>query len=176
MVEQMKNYEAITQKYARSIPDLSQTKWNKLMFFTDGASFCLRGITFSNFQYIKMPYGPVPNNYRDIIQEMQTNGTINVSTNLDISDAVRIIKPPMELNLEMLDNFIEELDSEFRIVDRIISVFGRWTAVQLSDFSHLLDAWIRPSIYSNIDLSSLREDSFLKEEFSNGNFGEVLFK
>ena len=68
-----KIHELITMKLADSISDLSQTKWNKLMFFIDATGACLNNKTYTGFNYIKLPYGPVPQDYRSIIFDMVEN-------------------------------------------------------------------------------------------------------
>ncbi|PKA22713.1 Panacea domain-containing protein [Leptospira levettii] len=171
----MENHELITLKLAYSIDDLSQTKWNKLMFFIDSAAICLNDQQLTNFTYIKMPYGPVPENYRSIINEMKAKNIINVSTNLDISDAVRIIKPAMDLTyIDQVNQMLDTLDKEFTIIDRIINSFKNWSAVELSNFSHMLNSWIEPNLYQKINLDSMKDDQYLKQNFQLGNFGKIL--
>ena len=57
--------EVITLELASEVKNLSQTKWNKLMFLIDGVGYCDSGETFTGFEYIKLPYGPVPHDYRE---------------------------------------------------------------------------------------------------------------
>lgn len=172
----MENHEAITLKLAKSINDLSQTKWNKLMFFIDSASICLNDHQLTNFSYIKMPYGPVPENYRSIIHSMKTNGIINVSTNLDISDAVRIIRPNInDTSIDEMNQMLSAIDKKYNIVERIIKVFESWSAVELSNFSHMLNSWTEPNLYQNINLHSMKDDPYLKLNFQIGDFGQILF-
>ncbi|MDI7206205.1 Panacea domain-containing protein [Leptospira santarosai] len=170
----MEKYEAITLFLLEQISDLSQTKWNKLLFFIDGATRSV-GNQVTDLKYIKLPYGPVPFDYSGKIQAMYYKGFISIQSPGGFLDSkLFIIKP---------DKFEEKLDQAKRtitdqnhqkIIDKVFQVFKNWNANQLSDFSHELDAWKIPNMYSDIDLDTLKSDTYLKQKYKEENFGRLL--
>ena len=72
----MKIYEAITFELSSKIENLSQTKWNKLIFLIDGVGVCSFDQAFTGFEYIKIPYGPVPKDYREKVTIMISKGKL----------------------------------------------------------------------------------------------------
>lgn len=158
--------ESITAHLASQVLDLSQTKWNKLMFYIDGAHFCQTKTSLTGIDYIKLPYGPVPNNYRQLLVKMAEKKVIAIDQGGDIANASRYIT---------LKNGATSLNTDtLKLVEKIVSIFGGWTAVQLSNFSHRLDAWKIPEMYSTIDLSRLQKDNFLKTRFGQADFGKLI--
>lgn len=167
--------ETITVYLVDKIEDISQTKWNKLLFFIDGAGVCLSD-QFTAFQYIKLPYGPVPDGYTDILTEMHFQEVIKKSRTDNVFDSKIFIEKSKnhdDLLIEANKEIGENANLE-KVLKKIVETFKNWTAVKLSDFSHELDAWKNPTMYSGIDLSVLKEDNFLKREFGEANFGKLL--
>ena len=162
--------------------NLSQTKWNKLLFFIDSVKFCKDKQTFTGMKYLKFPYGPVPENYRSIIYNMVEDELLDADEYLASFDSARFLKTNTENNkckeiLESLDkatNNDQETLMLKNTLDKIIKIFGQWTAVKLSEFSHLLDAWRNPGMYEEIQLGTMKNDTFLKKEFKEGNFANLV--
>lgn len=171
----MEKHEAITLLLLKTIKDLSQTKWNKLLFFIDGASSCFND-KITGLNYIKLPYGPVPQNYSEIIHGMANKEIISINNNYNnvFDNKIFINKnDKFSYNYEKAENIISN-ETHKEIIGKSIEVFNKWNAVQLSDFSHELDAWKKPDMYSQIDLELLKNDSFLSENYGEGNFGKLI--
>lgn len=168
--------EAITLYLALKISNLSQTKWNKLMFFIDGVGVCQNGFTFSGYNYIKLPFGPVPDNYRDEIRKMIFKGIVKREQYRGVTDSVMYIEATTDYNNKKND--IEQTINKKRdlkkILDQIIGIFSSWSAVKMSDFTHELKAWKKPKLLEKIDLSLLKNDPFLKKRFDEANFATLV--
>lgn len=168
-------FEAISYKMAKTVTDLSQTKWNKLMFLLDGVSYCRQDQSFTGFTYIKLPYGPVPNNYRSLLNAMNDAGFIAIETNTAISDAAKFITPKVSAAFDAeSDQLIKSNPLLPEALEIVLKIFGDWSAATLSEFSHLLDAWKSAAMFEKIDLGSLKNDPYLKKEFGQENLADII--
>lgn len=165
-------HDIITIYLSRNIKNLSQTKWNKLMFFIDGAGVCKTGNLFTTFKYIKLPYGPVPDNYKQIIEEMARKELVKITKQIDISDSAKFIQT-VEKDYS-IDDEIKKTNTLDTVLRKTIELFGDWTAIQLSNFSHKTDAWNNAIMFGTIDMNKLKDDSYLKTKYKNGNWGDLL--
>ncbi|MES0489181.1 MAG: Panacea domain-containing protein [Leptospirales bacterium] len=176
-------HEAITLYLLnKDVRYLSQTKWNKLMFLIDGAYVCLNDKQLTTFEYIKLPYGPVPDNYSKIINKMYYNDIINKNTEQNLFDSKIILEKNdhFSVNMDLANNVIDNYESlkynVKTILDSVVKLFHDWTASDLSDFSHELDAWKLPEMYTPIDLNTLKSDTFLNSEYGNPNLGKLVIE
>lgn len=169
----METFEAITLFLVDKIGNITQTQWNKLLFFTDGAGVCI-DTQYTDFTYIKLPYGPVPDNYSELIYSMHYKEIIKEENSFDskITLSKALNHSDNLLNAEKIIKKNRKLQD---VIDTIIKTFKDWSAAKLSGFSHELDAWKIPPMYSTIDLNTLKNDSFLKERFGEADFGKLLF-
>ncbi|PJZ60792.1 hypothetical protein [Leptospira adleri] len=63
---------------------------------------------------------------------------------------------------------------ESEIVKRVALVFEKYTAVQLSEFSHMLDAWAKSEMFTPIDFSLTIKDSYIFKKSKKNNLYELL--
>ena len=133
----METYEALTFKLASKIENLSQTKWNKLMFLLDGVGVCNTDDTFTGFEYIRLPYGPVPCDYREKIRSMIFKGIVKKERYIGVTDSVMYIDPVDDnTKQEEASHLIKAKTPLEKALEKIVEIFGSWTAVRLSDFTH----------------------------------------
>lgn len=173
----MKIEELITVYLSNKINDLSQTKWNKLMFFIDGVyqSIDEKSECVTKFDYIKLPYGPVPHNYRRIINEMHCNQLIvTPGSMVDLMSSDVYIRPGPKCTIAEADSKLKKVKELNKILERIISIFGEWTAARLSNFSHELAVWKNAELYQEINLDLLKDDSGLENKYGYKNFGKLI--
>ncbi|EPG66282.1 Panacea domain-containing protein [Leptospira wolffii] len=174
----MKTIESLSFLFSQDVKELSKTKWNKLMFFMDGAFASLEesneGIT--GLDYVKLPYGPVLDGYKVLLQEIVRDGILRIDQFPSVSDSSVFLHSGTNSKVKQeAEDWLNEQNQEVQtIYKKIVSYFGPHNAVQLSNFSHKLDAWRKPDLYARIRLDSLMNDSFLKDNVGNANFGQWL--
>ncbi|EKR71319.1 PF13274 family protein [Leptospira noguchii str. 2006001870] len=170
--------ESLSILYAHDVAELSKTKWNKLLFFMDGAIASLTdsNLGITDLQYVKLPYGPVLDGYKQKLQDLVENKILKMDRFPAVSDSSVFLYPIPNTDLKQeADFWLSDQSAETKIIyQKIVSYFGPHNAVQLSNFSHKLDAWRKPEMFSTIQLNSLSKDSFLKEKVGNENFGKWI--
>ncbi|WP_082288181.1 type II toxin-antitoxin system antitoxin SocA domain-containing protein [Leptospira noguchii] len=148
------------------------------MFFMDGAIASLTdsNLGITDLQYVKLPYGPVLDGYKQKLQDLVENKILKMDRFPAVSDSSVFLYPIPNTDLKQeADFWLSDQSAETKIIyQKIVSYFGPHNAVQLSNFSHKLDAWRKPEMFSTIQLNSLSKDSFLKEKVGNENFGKWI--
>lgn len=61
---------------AGSRPGFGATKLNKVLWFADARQFMLTGQSITGAEYVRMPFGPVPDGVRQVQQELERDGLI----------------------------------------------------------------------------------------------------
>lgn len=158
----------ITYYLAKNVSGLSPTKWNKLLFFLEGAFLCQHDHQISGVQFIKMPYGPVVSNYTACLQRLHESQNIQVRLNLSVSESAKVIQSGSIAPTNTLDS------NEQAALEKVVTIFGTWTAAKLSNFSHLLEAWKKPQMFQTINLKELKSDTFLAAQFKEPDFGRLV--
>lgn len=158
------------------INDLSKTKWNKLLFFIDSAYFNSplgnKEKTLTECEYIKMPYGPMINNFQYILSYLHEDYNIKISNYIGYSAGQMTFiekSKNSKLNLKVLEK------KESVIVESVAELFGKYNAAQLSEFSHMLDAWSKSEMFTPIDFSLTIKDSYIKKNSKKNNIYELIF-
>lgn len=160
---------------SHNVGDLSKTKWNKLLFFIDSAYFnSPQGNTkrtMTGYEYIKMPYGPMIDNFQNILDNF-INYNLKIKSYIGYSSGMMTF---IEIGKgEKNTKFILNKD-EINIIKKVVGFFGKFNATQLSDFSHMLDAWLKSEMFSPIDFKATISDSFLRSKTSKSNMYELFF-
>lgn len=111
------------------------TKMNKLLFYTDFLSYKIRGIGMSGLSYKAIQYGPVPQQW-DIVY-----GAVDgvYSEIVAFPSGYSGIKLCSEIQPDM-SGFTEE---ELEILDSVLKRFKNATSNDISEVSHMEDAWIK---------------------------------
>ena len=109
------------------------TKMNKLLFYIDFISYRELGTAITGLAYKAISYGPVPDRwdkiyseFSEITQELRPVGEYTGS----------VLKTKAKADTSLFSA------SEIKIIDRICSYFGEYTARALSELSHKEEAWI----------------------------------
>lgn len=109
------------------------TKMNKLLFYIDFISYREQGTAITGLTYKAISYGPVPDRWEKVYSEF--------------SEITQEIRPVGEYTGSVLkakakaDTTIFS-DVELKIIDKICSSMGGYTARALSELSHKEEAWI----------------------------------
>ena len=109
------------------------TKMNKLLFYIDFVSYREQGTAMTGLAYKAISYGPVPDRwdkvyseFPEIIQELRPVGEYTGS----------VLKSNTNADTSLFS------DAELKIMDKVCSSMGSYTARALSELSHKEDAWI----------------------------------
>jgi putative zinc finger/helix-turn-helix YgiT family protein len=110
---------------------LFKVKLNKLLYYSDFLFFKLHSISISGAQYVRLPHGPVPNNYRHFLGKMESDKEIEVNE-------VRF--PNGYIGEEYINKHIfnKGLFSqlELDVIDKVDTFFKNHNSTSISDFSH----------------------------------------
>jgi hypothetical protein len=154
---------------------LSKTKWNKIMFFTDLAFYTCDNLDYSDkiyteLDYIKMPYGPIVDNYDVIIDSIVRDNNLQVKKYFGLSSNIsQYIEPNGDINNNITVSCFEK-----NVIDNIISKLINLTASQLSNFSHKLTIWKVPGMYDSIDFKYAKYDNYRIEKNNSVTFYQLV--
>ncbi len=99
-------------------PNFGRTKLAKVIYFSDFRSYTMHGRPVSGSRYIRLPHGPVPNEYNSIMIEMETNGLVETISS-DVHNYVQ--KRPVALRKADLSSFsAQEIDVVNQVIDELI--------------------------------------------------------
>lgn len=124
------------------------TKLNKLLYFIDSESFRQRGKTVSGQQYIKQPYGPVPEHINNALQTLQD------AQDMAIRPRIMGIYPqrqPLALRGPDMAHFSSE---ELCIIDAVVRQYRHMTASQCSTHAHQTAGWRLAEMGEQIPIGS----------------------
>jgi len=124
--------------YAHRVPSF-KTKMNKLLFYADFTFFRDFGVSISGIKYRAIPYGPVPNMYETIFE------------NLAVSDVIDILFEEKE-NGSKIEKLIGREDRPFKsglfsseeisYLEKVAMTFERISARDIVEISHKEIGWI----------------------------------
>lgn len=116
---------------AARCPDMTKMKLFKLLFFADQAHLSSYGRPIIGDTYIKMKNGPVPSEAYDIVKRHAAHSLANKY--LSVSDIHIGVRHPADVR--------ELSESDIEVLDSIIRIHGKRSALELSDLSHRERAW-----------------------------------
>lgn len=125
-----------------------KTKLMKLLWYSDFLHFKIAGVSISGTPYQNQKYGPVPLKHATLLEEMVDRNVLNVSV-----DEISGYSPEeyrAKIRLEE-DQLLEVFDlREIRCMNRVMEEFKEKGSVELSNFSHREDAWLKTERYDVI--------------------------
>lgn len=143
--------------FAQEVPMLWKTKLNKLLFYADFK--CFNEFTFSltGLKYIKLDYGPVPNDYEGLLWSLESAGILVLKPD-SIGDYYgTLIKPILEYDSDV---FSEE---EYAILNEVKNKYGNDSSTLISEKSHQEKAWKEKPFYEVISYEhALELNKFIK--------------
>lgn len=130
-----------------------KTKLLKLAYLCDTEHFRRHTLSITGWLYARLPYGPVPQDYKQLLAMAERNGLLETD---DLDDGQTLL---LAANKER-DN---ELESEFSTsekatIEAVLKKWGSWTAGQLSDFTHKLKAWTETPNAQKISYATVLEE------------------
>lgn len=125
----------------------------KCMFAADFLNYKENGASITGFNYVKMEYGPVINDYKDIINSMIRTGEIKIADAEIIEEAERFKYVAVwECNEDL---FTKE---EMNVLKEVKRKLKNKTARELSDWSHEFKGWIETPLNKTISYDKYAKD------------------
>ena len=146
-------------------PNVGETVLYKLLYFSDFNHYELHEEHLTGSTYRKLPYGPVPQKFDTILNQMIDKGQLQrVKTEYHGYPQTRY------LPLEKAD-LTELMASEKEIIDRVIEQMSDWSAAAISNYSHKDLPWEVTDEGQDISY----ELAFYREHpYSVRNYGEEI--
>lgn len=110
----------------------------KLLFYVDFSYYRRTGHSISGWRYARLPYGPVPDEYKEILCEGEKRGSFSLV--MDDAETGELVSLP-----EFFDIDIVKADfspSELEVVELVAKRLGRLSASALRDLTHEEPAWL----------------------------------
>jgi len=176
MNNEIQKAAALTQMmFSQGISDLSKTKWNKLLFFVDLAHYTKPESraprrTLTGFDYIKVPYGPVIQDFNKVLFQLKNENVVAIESFVGYSaNNLSYLRRPEGRQVQ-----VQDLDAEAsHIAERVIRLFGKYTALKLSELSHMLTLWKGADMYQMIDFDKAFADTFIQSSSKYKSFYEL---
>ncbi|MFN2501247.1 MAG: Panacea domain-containing protein [Pyrinomonadaceae bacterium] len=112
--------------------DIYKTNLNKLLFYSDMTAYYLSGRGISGATYVNLPFGPVPDGVNDVLNELDTSGSITKSPVQGMGSNAEMIKPG-EAGPDPEQVLTTE---EIQTLDWVLSRYGDMSATEISEVSH----------------------------------------
>lgn len=141
---------------------INRTALNKLLYFSDAAALVDCGEKISKTDYVKLDYGPVPQDIDQTRSWLVDNEIIQSSTGL----AGTYVQHIYRSNLD--DASLRKIRGQFsvrqlEIIDAVRTNLGRLSATNLSAYSHQFEPWISGEWYETLNFKLCTKDQNLKK-------------
>lgn len=122
----------------KSDPAVTKVKLNKLLWYFDFLSFKTTGQSATGAVYVRLPYGPVPDNYQLYLSNMEQENLLEVEE--IVYDSRKGIsgyhyRAAVEPDLTVFQK------DEILCLKKVSAFFKRKGAKSIADYSHREDAW-----------------------------------
>ncbi|MEP7253310.1 MAG: type II toxin-antitoxin system antitoxin SocA domain-containing protein [Ginsengibacter sp.] len=111
-------------------PNVGETVLYKLLYFSDFNYYELYEEHLSGARYRKLPYGPVPLSFENIVSSMIEKGEIKKIKTEYFNKLQTRYLPLQKADLTKL------MASEKEVIDKVIEQMSDWSASGISDYSH----------------------------------------
>lgn len=166
-VDKFKNVLLYVLERCAGKPNVGETVLYKLLYFADFNHYELYEEHLTGAQYRKLPYGPVPQKFDVIMQQMIENGQLQkIKTDYHGYPQTRFL-PLEKADLQALKA------SEKDVIDKVIDQMSDWSATAISNYSHKDMPWLasRDGEIIHYELAFYRE-----APFSVRNYGDEIEK
>lgn len=115
---------------------IGKTKLMKELFYIDFLYYKNYGSSLTGMSYVKLPHGPVPDNYETLLEILNDNNFIEITSTLKGNyEENTIVSVNKDINLSK---------EEKKIINEIVNYFASYTGSQIADYSHQENAWKLP--------------------------------
>jgi hypothetical protein len=134
---------AMIAYFAENGKEIYKTKLNKLLFYTDLTNFFKFGYGISGAAYLRLPYGPVPDNFEGILKECQDSHTIRIEKKVGYETNTFLIRE--DKNTAGTKDILSP--EEIETLDWVLDNYGEMTTAEIVELSHREKAYrfTRPS-------------------------------
>ncbi|MES2615206.1 MAG: type II TA system antitoxin MqsA family protein [Bdellovibrionota bacterium] len=115
------------------------TKLNKLLFYADFYYYKIRTVSITGCAYIHLPYGPVPFHYSDLYDMLPAESFLLAAEGIGTKCKSLKKSSPQFLTKDEID-----------ILNAVLNYFKEINSKEISDLSHLEDAYIKTKMHSQI--------------------------
>lgn len=132
----LKKFSNMVLYFVINVPELTKTKLNKLLFYTDFTHFARNTVSISGVSYARLPHGPVPDRYSLLYGAMES---ANLIVEKEISAGQydwSYYAPNADFNATLFSN------EELAVMHDTLERFKDMTAKSIAAFSHKEEAWI----------------------------------
>lgn len=123
-----------------------KTKLLKEMFYSDFYNYKNTTTSITGLEYVKLPYGPVPDDFDTIINLLYKENLIDYKIKyINDESECHLIKSKKEFDKEIFDN--EELE----VLEKIKTYFKNYTTREIVEKSHQEKAYLKTKEKKKID-------------------------
>lgn len=120
-----------------------KTKLLKELFYIDFIYFKNNTVSLTGSEYKKYPYGPVPSNYENILNELVKMNEIEISYSTNGNYEF--------FNIISKNEIIELESDEKELVDNVRQFFDKFSVNDIVQYSHKEEAYINTQDYELVD-------------------------
>lgn len=128
--EKLKDLILYITRKMESNPAAGRTKLAKVLYFADIESYRRFREPVSGSAYARVDHGPIPEGYRDILDEMENDGQIETESRLYFGKTQYHLRALAEANLDKLSS------RDVSIVDEVIAKVWHLNASEVSKITH----------------------------------------
>lgn len=126
---------------------INKTKLLKEMFYVDFLTYKRYMYSLTGLEYVKLPYGPVPDDYEIILKELEKKNIISYNINYQNNYEECIISSIQDINEEIFTT------DELNIIKDVINKFKDYKVKDIVEYSHQELAFIKTAYNNRIDYS-----------------------
>jgi putative zinc finger/helix-turn-helix YgiT family protein len=110
----------------------------KLLFYVDFSYYARTGHSVTGWRYARLPYGPVPDDYKEILCEGEKAGLFSLT--MDDNETGEHVSLPEYFDIDIVK--AEFSPSELEIIELVAKRLGNLPASALRELTHEEKAWI----------------------------------
>jgi len=122
--------------FCHNVSQLWVTKLNKLLFYSDFNFFKDFTISLTGLKYVKLDYGPVPDNYENLLWTLENSSFITINLASIGSYSGKLIKALSDYEPDVFS------EQEMHILEVVKDKYAYLNTSSISDISHEEKGWI----------------------------------
>jgi putative zinc finger/helix-turn-helix YgiT family protein len=110
----------------------------KLLFYVDFSYYRKSGHSITGWRYARLPYGPVPDDYKQILCEGEKAGLFSLT--MDDGETGELVSLPEHFEIDIIK--ADFSPSELEVIELVAKKLGGLSATALKELTHEENAWI----------------------------------